>query len=1267
MGPQGYPGEPGEPGVTGATGATGPTGPAFECIHNYAYTIDHNAIPSNPENNIVVMDQATQEVVEVIALPPGEIGTPVGLAYNPFTDELYAAYRGTATMLGSVFIVNLQSGLLQAITSPTTDDNPTSVAYNEALNQIVVGTARGFLTYDATSQELIENIQTGTNVNTVVVDDILGKSFGITTGGTWIYVTDGSSYEQISLPGQIVNLAIDPTRHRLYALSADSVVRVIDTTTNAFIDAFPVSGPIIFSSRLGIDTSLDILYILSDSLGSQYLSSYRASSGVPLAFNELNALLTPISLSVDAQTGQLVFFDAALNQSVSYQGHADGSVSLLGNTALRASSNFVFAEVNTCPQGPTGPQGEAGATGPTGPGMGCAMPSYTFVANENTITIIDPLTHETSVVQAPFPISNLAADPELRKLYIISADGQFAVWDEPTRTFTVLESLPGANSIAVNRNNHKVFVSSQAAGLVSVFNGYTGQRLAQIAIDSPGDIIINPETNIAYVSTPNGLQLLNTNSGSIIGSVESDGVLAGMTVNYCANKIFAINTSTGSDIAVIDAKCNVVCAQIAVPEGVRAMVVNPRLSLLYVVTADGSSVLVYDACTYERVGQLELPYSAQINGISIDLPNHLLYLTDAAGASFVFVLDGGTNEQTGAMPGVVNTGGVVTMACNPPCNHNPCCGREPVVPPQPPPPPIGEFFLHANTTVAPAGSTVDLYIYYHPYYGAYGESDSYFMGDYTDFREIESLSSSSQHNKFNALAPRYNQLPAYDTENQPLAQSRCQFVWSITHQTDPSTHLNTTENVLMNSLHIGANETGPVTVRVTCPENDRIAESSIFIIQPEPDLFLSSCMLARGDTTIFYRIDQDQNPVFATYSIFGPSVEGTSIISINEEVGVFGLQVAENDFRQRLLLAMHVEQDRVYVFDLPVGDFSVQADTSTAPPNSSVHFTALLNDSTTDATWEILSSHAPDTQVYTSQGWQNTLNIAANETASEITVRATMIMPDNVHCANIPYVDLTINVQEQGELLLTAIPNPAMLGDIVTIIADMQNGNAANLEWSIVSPHGEETFLSAYGGYSNLYIGPSESATYIIVRASLPGNNNFNEITIYVEQNDIYPNEIQIIAMPPSGNLGANVDLYAIADQGDLSDLQWTLSGVYDEDTVLVFPTGQQNDLLISPGEPAQTIYVDWLLNTPLRTLSGTIAIPVLHSPDPSAQLPDALPEPMRIKHQPQHQATPPTRPHKTSASCGCAKPSAQPESRVNHPNPYMFISDGGSVYYYNK
>jgi len=1272
-GPQGY---TGATGATGERGETGATGPGFECIHNYAYSIVHNAIPFNPENDIVVVDQGTQEVVDTIPLPPGEIGTPVGIVSNPATGELYVAYRrDTGTASANVFIVDPRTRQVQTISVPLADGNVVSIAYNEAANQIVVGASGGFLIYDASSHALIENIETGTNISHVVVDEGLGKSFGITTGGTWVYVVDGTSIEQITLPGQIVNFALDSLRHRLYVLFMDSMVRVIDTTSNGFVEQFPVSGPITLSTRFGIDENLDVLYVLANVAGEQTVSSYRASTGDPLVTNTPD-LWAPIMLSVDPATGQVLFFDAGRNQTVTYQGYADGSLTEVGYTPVRATINFAFAEVNTCPQGPTGATGATGITGPTGPGMGCAMPSYTFVANENTITIIDPLTHETSVVQAPFPISNLAVDPELRKLYIISADGQFAVWDEPTRTFTVLDNLPDAHSIAVNRNNHKVIVTSQTGNLITIYNGYNGQRLSQLSVFSPSDIVVNPETNIAYVSTGSGLMLLNTNSGSIIGRVDFNDNLAGMTVDYCSNRIFAINTGTGTGIEVIDAKCNVICAHIEVPEGIHSMVVNPRLGLLYVVTADGSSVLVYDTCNYERVGQLELPFSAQINGISIDLPNHLLYLTDAAGASFVFVLDGGTNEQTGAMPGVINTGGVVTMACNPPCNNNPCCGRRPSTPP----PPIEEFFIHASSLFILPDSTIDLFISFNPYYGAYG-GGSHFMGDYQDFDEIENLPAQLP---FNALLPRasrnignlnrqYQPTPMYELEQaapeMPVSEqqfeSPCHFVWSIIQHSSTATALATSYGN-SNNLFAGSDETGPIVVRATCLENGRYADITVEM-QPVISITASGTTVYTGGQLQFSATVENGSVADLSWNIVNTHQPGTYLTPIHGANTT--LIVAPNETAHTLIVRASVHGsfgagEFISVLQAPLPPapenfIIIPSQTSVAPGD-----TVMLNsEKSCQLVWSILNPQSTSTGIYSIIWNQGLLYVGADQT-EPIIVRADCEEDGS-------YGEVTIYM-ETSSASITIIPsaNPVAPGNGISLYAE----TGCPVVWSISNQQSMNTMLGLSQDNSvGLVVGADETAP-ITVHADCEEDGSYGEITIYLEA------PIEPLAIMPSANPvapGDNIELFVEAD----CPIVWSISNQQSMDTTLGLAQDNSVTLLVGADETAPiTVHAE----CDEQVRAGDITIDVEAPVEPfSVAVPQVVAHPINVNLR-NRNLTPkqPIQPHsrnimpprtapapqaKPSAGCGCAKPPPQPEPRVNNLNPHMFISDGGSVYYYNK
>jgi|GEM_PF-3558874 len=352
--------------------------------------------------------------------------------------------------------------------------------------------------------------------------------------------------------------------------------------------------------------------------------------------------------------------------------------------------------------GPMGPQGEPGATGATGiAASNCAQPSYTFVANGSEITVIDPVTHATEILQAPLEPITMAADPYRRKLYLLAATGELAVLDEFNRTFTLLESVPGATTIAVNPNNHKIYVAVTVANLVVVFNGYTDTRLGEIVVEAPRDMVMNTSNNLLYVAAANGLAVINTNIDQLAGALDTPDMLTTLAIDHCANKLFA--AAAGNTLLMISTKCHEICGAVPLLDGGSRIAADPALSLLYVVSANGYVVHVYDSCNLDSVGELALPLGTTINGVSIDAVNHLLYFTQAAGAGELLVFDSGMNTAAGSVPNTHNTGGIVTMACRPPCPSNSCACRGAftwlTLPNEPPPPQITIY--PKNGSIAP--------------------------------------------------------------------------------------------------------------------------------------------------------------------------------------------------------------------------------------------------------------------------------------------------------------------------------------------------------------------------------------------------------------------------------------------------------------------------------------------------------------------------------------------------------------------------------------
>ena len=281
------------------------------------------------------------------------------------------------------------------------------------------------------------------------------------------------------------------------------------------------------------------------------------------------------------------------------------------------------------PIGPTGATGETGATGPTGAtgetgpqgpaGPSCNQPAYTYAANGDTVYVIDPFTHAaSSVIQAPFPVASMGYDAILRKVYLVSATGEVAVINGNSNEIEGEFALPAgdysASQVAVNPNNHMVYVTSPANGEIAVVNGFSEEVLSSIPADVLGSIAVNTNTNLVYAAVTNGIDIINSNTNQVVSSIDYDsesGGLQDLVANSCKNQILARD----GDNSIVTIDNTQLDSTYTFADGVRAMTLDASLMLLYVVNAAGTAVEVYDPCDMEEPMRFE--YSDR------DLEEHL--------------------------------------------------------------------------------------------------------------------------------------------------------------------------------------------------------------------------------------------------------------------------------------------------------------------------------------------------------------------------------------------------------------------------------------------------------------------------------------------------------------------------------------------------------------------------------------------------------------------------------------------------------------------
>ena len=314
-----------------------------------------------------------------------------------------------------------------------------------------------------------------------------------------------------------------------------------------------------------------------------------------------------------------------------------------------------------------------GSQGPTGPpgGNGCSLPPYAFVFNGSTVNVIDPISHEvTASIAMPFTVTSMGSDPVTRRLYLLSASGTLAVLDGDSNAIVSEIILPPGNyaqsGVAVNPNNHQVYIASPSNPFVVAVNGYNDTVAAQIPVQSTGSVVVNSRTNLTYVSSPTGLEGINSNSNQLVLKIPfSPGELKNLIAYSCKNLILS---SDGSRLVVIDGKRNTIENAARAQDGIWAMALDGSLGLLFVINETGNAVNVYDACSLEFRGGLMLNAGSAptFSNISVDARNHLVYVSDTKGQG-IYIADGGLNQSIAAIADTGAGEGIVTLACDGKC------------------------------------------------------------------------------------------------------------------------------------------------------------------------------------------------------------------------------------------------------------------------------------------------------------------------------------------------------------------------------------------------------------------------------------------------------------------------------------------------------------------------------------------------------------------------------------------------------------------------
>jgi len=304
------------------------------------------------DGEIAVIDPTTHEEISSIPIDVG-VSAQYTFAVNPFKGQFYVATSG------GLYVFDAHGNRLQLLRA---GGDIGAVAYNPAANKI-------YLADESNSSVYIYNADTYAQLAVIPLSPgiVLAAEpstnqvyAGVPGGGLYAINGADNSYMNLGFSEYPELLTADSVHGRLYNAALDSVVYVFDTSINAEIDSFPLTGGVPLS--IAINPNTELLYA---NYGN-HIDLYDVTTGTPAGTLTENAG----ALAVDPVTNQVFYYNGA--DTVILDG-ADNSY--LDSIAMNEVGAFAFGTREViCPAGAAGAAAPLPVTLNLGAAAGAMLP-----------------------------------------------------------------------------------------------------------------------------------------------------------------------------------------------------------------------------------------------------------------------------------------------------------------------------------------------------------------------------------------------------------------------------------------------------------------------------------------------------------------------------------------------------------------------------------------------------------------------------------------------------------------------------------------------------------------------------------------------------------------------------------------------------------------------------------------------------------------------------------------------------------------------------
>lgn len=224
----------------------------------------------------------------------------------------------------------------------------------------------------------------------------------------------------------------------------------------------------------------------------------------------------------------------------------------------------------------------------------------------------------------------------------------------------------GSANVVVNPNTNRIYVSNEVSHTVSVIDGNTNTKIADIPTNGmPFKMAINPNTNRIYVTevnTPDNkhndtILVVDGTNNNKITEIQSV-IFSQLAINQKTNLVYVIGykRSTGIEqngtLSVIDGNNNTKIAQLQIGMNPFGIAVDPNTNCIYMLNKhyvvnskwENSTVSVMDGSNNRKIADIQVGINSA--GIAVNPNTNRIYVTNYGGGT-VSVIDGVSHSIIG--------------------------------------------------------------------------------------------------------------------------------------------------------------------------------------------------------------------------------------------------------------------------------------------------------------------------------------------------------------------------------------------------------------------------------------------------------------------------------------------------------------------------------------------------------------------------------------------------------------------------------------------